>query len=58
MFNLYVWKQESFGDYHEWRISGKGYKNLTSFSWFPLFKPVDSTMQKINPVGRFFWDTR
>ena len=25
----------------KWRISGQGYKHLTSFSWFPLFKPVD-----------------
>ena len=39
-----------FGDYHE---MAQGYKHLTSFSWFPLFNPVDSTMQKINPVGCF-----
>ena len=37
----------------KWRISGQGYKHLTSFSWYPLFKPVDSTLQKINPVGCF-----
>ena len=26
-------------------------KHLTWFSWYPLSKPVDSTMQNINPVS-------
>ena len=37
----------------KWRISGQGYKHLTRFSRFVLFKPAASPMQKINPVGCF-----
>ena len=35
------------------RISGQGYKQLTRFSRFVLFKPADSTKQKINPIECF-----
>ena len=47
--------KSAFNDYHEMAdISAMhGTKHLTSCSRFPLFKPVDSTMQKINPVGCF-----
>ena len=37
----------------KWRISEQGYKHLTKFSKFLLFKPATSTMQKINPVDCF-----
>ena len=33
----------------KWRISGQGYKYLTRFFRFVLFKPEASAMQKINP---------
>ena len=47
-------ERKSFsGDYHEMRISGQGYRHLTRFSKFVLFKPAASTMQKINTVGCF-----
>ena len=32
----------------KWRISGQGYKHLTKFSRFVLFKSTASAMQKIN----------
>ena len=35
----------------KWRISGQGYKHLTRFSRFALFKAAASTAQKINSVG-------
>ena len=38
----------------KWRISGQGYKHLTRFSTFLLFKPAANTMQKINPVNTPF----
>ena len=37
----------------KWRMSGQGYKHLTRFSRFVLFKPGASTLQKINPVSCF-----
>ena len=33
-----------FGDYHEMGRSGRGYKQLTSYSRFMLFKPADITI--------------
>ena len=31
----------------KWRISGQGYKHLTRFSRFLLFKPAASAMEKL-----------
>ena len=44
-----------FGDYHEIGMSGQGYKQLTRFSRFVLFKPVASTMQRLSlPAASVF----
>ena len=34
----------------KWCMSGQGYKHLTRFSRFLLFKPAVSTMRTINPI--------
>ena len=50
MFKFYV-KKQAFCDYYEMEhIWARIYKQLTRFSRFILFKPVTSTMQKINPI--------
>ena len=48
MFNLLCLKARVFSvTIMKWRISGPGYKQLTRFSRFVLFKPSASTMQKL-----------